>query len=80
MNSSYCLNMSLCNNHENNDTHISFYNILLNACAKGTCIKKKQGGNLNLRNSGPPSEQQMVVYYYRSVWKHIFTEEELGHG
>ena len=38
MNSSYCLNMSLCNNHENNETNISFYNILLNACAKGTCI------------------------------------------
>ena len=35
--SSYCLNMSLCNNHENNETNISFYNILLNACAKGTC-------------------------------------------
>ena len=36
MNSSYCLNMSLCNNHENNvnETNISFYNILLNACAK----------------------------------------------
>ena len=38
MNSSYCLNMSLCNNHENNETNISFYNILLNACAKGTCL------------------------------------------
>ena len=37
MNSSYCLNMSLCNNHENNETNTSFYNILLNACAKGTC-------------------------------------------
>ena len=38
MNSSYCLNMSLCNKHENNETNISFYNILLKACAKGTCI------------------------------------------
>ena len=37
MNSSYCLNMSLCNNHQNNETDISFYNILLNACAKSTC-------------------------------------------
>ena len=35
--SSYCLNMSLCNNHENNETNISFYSILLDACAKGTC-------------------------------------------
>ena len=38
MNSSYCLNMSLCNNHENDETNISFYDILLNACARGTCI------------------------------------------
>ena len=41
MNSSYCLNMSLCNNHENNETNISFYNILLNACA-GTCLMLKR--------------------------------------
>ena len=34
MSSSYCLNMSLCNNHQNNETNISFYNILLNVCAK----------------------------------------------
>ena len=42
MNSSYCLNMSLCNNHGKNETNISFYNILLNACAKGTCYTKSQ--------------------------------------
>ena len=33
--------MSLCNNHENNETNISFYSILLNACAKGTCSEIK---------------------------------------
>ena len=38
MNSSYYFSMSLCNNHENNETNISFYNIHLNACAKGTCF------------------------------------------
>ena len=43
MNSSYCLNMSLCNNHENNETNISFYTILLNACAKGTCSLYRVG-------------------------------------
>ena len=42
MNSSYCFNMSLCNNNENNETNISFYNILLNACAKGTCLIGKK--------------------------------------
>ena len=46
MNSSYCLNMSLCNNHQNNETNISFYNILLNACAKDTCICINQGSSL----------------------------------
>ena len=63
MNSSYCLNMSLCNNHENNDTKISFYNTLFNAChcAKGTCVKiiskgklgklEKKQLNLNLANT-----------------------------
>ena len=40
MNSSYCLNMSLCSNHEKNKTNISFSNIHLNACAKGTCLSK----------------------------------------
>ena len=35
MNSSYCFN------HENNETNISFYTILLNACAKGTCISER---------------------------------------
>ena len=29
--------MSLCNNQEKNETNISFSNIPLNACAKGTC-------------------------------------------
>ena len=42
MNSSYYFNMSMCNKHENNETNISFYNILLNACAKGTCLIKKK--------------------------------------
>ena len=53
MDSSYCLNMSLCNNHENNETNISFYNILLNAwvqfpvgagSTKGLGIVKTIGG------------------------------------
>ena len=61
MNSSYCLNMSLCNNHENNDTNISFYNILLNACAKGTCYieklnfqQKKAGARASVPPINPP--------------------------
>ena len=52
MNSSYCLNMSLCNNHENNETNIYFYKILLNACAKGTCSCDKKRPVPALRDCG----------------------------
>ena len=52
MNSSHCLNMSLCNNHENNETNISFFNILLNACAKGTCFLWPAKLETSYRGSG----------------------------
>ena len=65
MNSSYCLNMSLCNNHENNETNISFYNILLNACAKGTCADiKSYGIALELRSIPKSSVPNRINLYY----------------
>ena len=66
MNSSYCLNMSLCNNHKINETNISFYNILLNACAKGTCIT---GRTYLLPRS--PGHVVLLEFTYLWLWRFI---------